>query len=235
MHIGSGTDLEHLRQVCGAMHRAALEVGGSIKTISAGGGLPVPYRDGESYVDLAAYFSLWDGVRRKLAESFGHAVRLEIEPGRYLVAESGYLVAEIRAVKQSGNNTFYLVDAGFNNLIRPSMYGSYHPISIVPASGKVESRREQDVVVGGPLCESGDIFTLEEGGVVCTRKLPVATVGDFLVLEVAGAYGFVMGSNYNSKPLAPEILVSAGRPYLIRARQTFEDLIRGESIPPDAR
>jgi diaminopimelate decarboxylase len=235
MHIGSGTDLEHLRLVCGAMQQAALQVGGSVEAISAGGGLPVPYREGESYVDLAAYFSLWDRVRRELAESFGHAVRLEIEPGRYLVAESGYLITEIRAVKQSGNNTFYLVDAGFNNLIRPSMYGSYHPISIVPASGKVECRPEQDVVVGGPLCESGDIFTQEEGGFVCTRKLPIANVGGFLVLEVAGAYGFVMGSNYNSKPLAPEILVSAGCPHLIRARQTFEDLIHGEAIPPDAR
>jgi diaminopimelate decarboxylase len=232
MHIGSGTDLEHLRQVCGAMLQAAQEVGDGLAAISAGGGLPVPYRAGESYVDLVAYHSLWDGVRRKLVESLGHTVRLEIEPGRYLVAESGYLVTEIRAVKQSGKNTFYLVDAGFNNLIRPSMYGSYHPISVVPRSGKLESRREQDVVVGGPLCESGDIFTQEEGGVVCTRKLPVAEVGDFLVLEVAGAYGFVMGSNYNSKPLAPEILVSSGQPHLVRARQTFEDLIRGESIPP---
>ena len=212
--------------------QAALDVGSSVEAISAGGGLPVPYRDGESYVDLAAYYSLWDTVRRKLADSFGHAVRLEIEPGRYLVAESGYLITEIRAVKQSGNNTFYLVDAGFNNLIRPSMYGSYHPISIVPASGKAEIRPTQDVVVGGPHCESGDIFTQEEGGVVCTRRLPIAYVGDFLVLEVAGTYGFVMGSNYNSKPLAPEILVTAGRPHLIRARQTFEDLIRGESIPP---
>ncbi len=232
MHIGSGTDLEHLRQVCGAMQQAAREVGGSVETISAGGGLPVPYREGESYVDLAAYFSLWDEMRRNLAASFGHAVRLEIEPGRYLVAESGYLVTEIRAVKQSGKNTFYLVDAGFNNLIRPSMYGSYHPISIVPASGKLESRPEQEVVVGGPLCESGDIFTQEEGGVVCTRRLPIANVGEYLVLEVAGAYGFTMGSNYNSKPLAPEILISAGRPHLIRARQTFDDLIRGEAIPP---
>jgi diaminopimelate decarboxylase len=232
MHIGSGTDLEHLRQVCGAMQQAALEVGEGLEAISAGGGLPVPYRDGEAYVDLAAYYSLWNGVRQALAASLGRPIRLEIEPGRYLVAESGYLITEIRAVKQSGKNTFYLVDAGFNNLIRPSMYGSYHPISVVPSSGKVESRPEQDVVVGGPLCESGDIFTQQEGGVVCTRKLPVANVGDFIVLEVAGAYGFVMGSNYNSKPLAPEILVSAGRPHLVRARQTFEDLIHGESIPP---
>ena len=85
-----------------------------------------------------------------------------------------------------------------------------------------------DVVVGGPLCESGDIFTQEEGGFVCTRSLPAAEVGEFLVLEVAGAYGFVMGSNYNSKPLAAEVLIHEGKAHLIRSRQTFEDLIRGE-------
>lgn len=231
MHIGSGTDLEHLKQVCGAMYQSAIQVGGSLTTISAGGGLPVPYRGTEQYVDLPAYYALWDDVRRKLADSLGHSIRLEIEPGRYLVAESGYLITEIRAVKKSGNNTFYLVDAGFNNLIRPSMYGAYHPISIASRSGKVEDRSEQDVVVGGPLCESGDIFTQEEGGVVCSRRLPVAKVGDYLILEVAGAYGFAMGSNYNSKPLAPEVLISNGRPHLIRARQTFEDLIHGETIP----
>jgi diaminopimelate decarboxylase len=158
-------------------------------------------------------------------------VTLELEPGRYLVAEAGYLVTEIRAIKQMGGNTFYLVDAGFNNLARPILYGAYHPMSIVPAETGGD-RPLHDVVVGGPLCESGDIFTQEEGGFVATRKLPAAQVGDLLVMEVAGAYGFVMGSNYNSKPLAAEVLVSNSAPQLIRARQTFEDLIRGEVIPP---
>jgi diaminopimelate decarboxylase len=231
MHIGSGTDLEHLRHVCEAMDRVAREVGRSITTISAGGGLPVPYREGQSYVDLGAYFQLWDQVRRRLADAFGHAVTLEIEPGRYLVAEAGYLVTEIRAIKRMGGNTFYLVDAGFNNLARPILYGAYHPMSIVPADGSGAERPLHDVVVGGPLCESGDIFTQEEGGFVSTRKLPAAQVGELLVMEVAGAYGFVMGSNYNSKPLAAEILISGGAPQLVRARQTFDDLIRGENIP----
>ena len=90
---------------------------------------------------------------------------------------------------------------------------------------------EQDVIVGGPLCESGDIFTQEEGGFVAPRRLPEARVGDLLVIECAGAYGFVMGSNYNSQPLAAEVLIDAGRPRLIRRRQTFEDLIRGEEMP----
>jgi diaminopimelate decarboxylase len=81
------------------------------------------------------------------------------------------------------------------------------------------------------LCESGDIFTQQEGGYVCTRKLPAAQIGEHLVIEVAGAYGFVMGSNYNSKPLAAEVLIDHGQANLVRARQTFPDLIRGEVIP----
>ncbi len=88
----------------------------------------------------------------------------------------------------------------------------------------------QDVIVGGPLCESGDIFTQEEGGYVCTRRLPLAQVGDLLVIACAGAYGFVMGSNYNSKPLAAEVLVDAGQARLIRRRQTFDDLVREERV-----
>ena len=231
LHIGSGTDLEHLSQVCGAMEKLAREVGRSITNISAGGGLPVPYKAGDQYVDIAVYFDLWNRSRKRLEEAFGHALHLEIEPGRYLVAESGYLVAEIRAVKRMGPNTFYLLDAGFNNLARPVMYGSYHPISIVAADNQGATRPLHDVVVGGPLCESGDIFTQQEGGFVCTRHLPAAEVGDFLVIETAGAYGFGMGSNYNSKPLAAEVLISAGQPHLVRARQTFEDLVRGEQIP----
>ncbi|HTN77326.1 MAG TPA: diaminopimelate decarboxylase [Pirellulaceae bacterium] len=230
MHIGSGTDLEHLAQVCGALEQAAHQVGRSITTISAGGGLPIPYHAQQTYVDIGAYFKLWDASRKRLEEKFGHAITLEIEPGRYIPAESGYLLTEVRAVKQMGGNTFYLLDAGFNNLARPILYGSYHPMSVAPADG-AKSRPQHDVVVGGPLCESGDIFTQEEGGFVCKRSLPVANVGDFVVIECAGAYGFVMASNYNSKPLAAEVLLRAGQPHLIRARQTFEDLIRGEVIP----
>lgn len=230
MHIGSGTDMEHLAQVCGALETAAAKIGGSITSISAGGGLPTPYRPTDQPVDLAAYFRLWDAARKRLEVAFGHPVRLEIEPGRYLSAECGYLVTEIRAIKQMGENTFYLADAGFNNLARPILYGAHHPMSIVPADGAKE-RPLKDVVVGGPLCESGDIFTQTEGGFVCTRSLPEAKIGELLVIECAGAYGYVMGSNYNSKPLAAEVLIDAGKPHLVRQRQTFEDLIRGEMIP----
>ncbi|MBX7072255.1 MAG: diaminopimelate decarboxylase [Pirellulales bacterium] len=231
MHIGSGTDLEHLSQVCQAMERAVAEVGRVVRTISVGGGLPIPYREGQSYVDLDAYYQLWNATRQRIEQQVGHKITLEIEPGRYLVAESGYLVCEIRAVKQSGRNTFYLLDAGFNNLARPILYGAYHPMSIVAVDGRGEERPLRDVVVGGPLCESGDIFTQEEGGFVCTRELPAAGVGDYLVIECAGAYGFVMASNYNSKPLPAEVLVVDGKSHVVRERQTFADLVRGESVP----
>lgn len=231
MHIGSGTDLEHLSEVCDAMERTASEVGRTLKTISAGGGLPVPYKSDESYVDLQKYFSLWDATRNKLSEAFGHRLSLEIEPGRYLTAESGYLVAEVRSVKQAGENRFVLVDAGFNDLARPVMYGAHHPISVCARSGDAAERKEVDAIIGGPLCESGDIFTQREGGYVDSRKLPLAGVGDFVVIENAGAYGFVMASNYNSKTRAAEVMIEGGQPKLIRERETFEDLVRGETIP----
>jgi diaminopimelate decarboxylase len=106
-------------------------------------------------------------------------------------------------------------------------------MSICPAAsepGRPRPRPTCEVVVGGPLCESGDIFTQEAGGVVARRSLPEAQVGDYLVIGHAGAYGYVMSSNYNSKPLVAEVLIENGRPHLARRRQTFEDLIRHEAI-----
>jgi diaminopimelate decarboxylase len=230
MHIGSGCDLQHLQRVCGAMEQSAQEVGRSLTMISAGGGLPVPEEAGGERVDLESYFRLWDETRQSLARRFGHPVSLEIEPGRYLVAESGYLLSEIRAIKNVGDNKFYLVDAGFNNLARPVLYGAYHPMAICRSDGNTNTATEE-VIVGGPLCESGDIFTQQEDGTISPRRLPVARVGDILVIESAGAYGFSMASNYNSRPLAAEVLIDGGRIELIRARQTAADMMRGERIP----
>lgn len=230
MHIGSGSDLEHLAEVAGALERIALDIGRSLTTISAGGGLPVPYKPDEAHADLSGYFELWDATRRRLEERFGHRIRLEIEPGRYLTAESGSLITEVRALKKMGSKRYVLVDAGFNTLARPVLYGSYHPIRVVTASGHAAEGEPHDVVVGGPLCESGDIFTQEEGGFVTSRPLPAAAVGDYLVLDIAGAYGFVMASNYNSKPLPAEVLVEDGRHRMVRARQSAADLFRGETI-----
>jgi diaminopimelate decarboxylase len=230
MHIGSGTDLAHLAEVAGALERVALEIGRSLTTVSAGGGLPVPYRPGEVHADLGGYFQLWDATRKKLEQTFGHRIRLEIEPGRYLTAESGCVVTEVRAIKKQGGRKYVLVDAGFNTLARPVLYGSYHPMSLCPADGAAAAAATEEVAVGGPLCESGDIFTQQDGGFVATRALPRAQVGDYLVIEIAGAYGFVMASNYNSKPLPAEVLVDGGKARLVRRRQTPEDLVRGECV-----
>ena len=229
MHIGSGTDLVHLAEVAGALERVAVEIGRSLTTISAGGGLPVPYKPGEVHADLSGYFTLWDAARRRLEDRFGHRLRLEIEPGRYLTAESGFVITEVRAVKKQGSRKYLLVDAGFNTLARPVLYGSYHPMSLCPLDG-TPSAEMDEVAVGGPLCESGDIFTQTDGGFVATRPLPTARVGDLVVIEIAGAYGFVMASNYNSKPLPAEVLVDGGTARLVRRRQTPEDLVRGETV-----
>ena len=228
MHLGSGADLAHLAEVAGSLERVAHEIGRSLTTISAGGGLPVPYKPEEVRADLGGYFTLWDATRKRLEDRFGHRIRLEIEPGRYLTAEAGFVVTEIRAVKRQGGRKYLLVDAGFNTLARPVLYGSYHPMSLCPAGDSPTACEE--VAVGGPLCESGDIFTQADGGFVTTRPLPAAAVGDLLVIEIAGAYGFVMASNYNSKPLPAEVLVDGGHGRLVRARQSVADLVRGETV-----
>ena len=126
MHIGSGVDYTHLQEVCHAMVALVQRAGTDLQAISAGGGLSIPYRAGDPRIDTAHYFSLWDAARRSIAAHLGHAVHLEIEPGRFLVAEAGVLVTEVRATKSMGSNRFTLVDAGFSDLMRPSMYGAFH-------------------------------------------------------------------------------------------------------------
>lgn len=226
MHIGSGVDYGHLQQVCDAMVEQVIALGHDLEAISAGGGLSIPYRFGEEAIDTAHYFGLWDAARQRIAAHLGHPVKLEIEPGRFLVAESGVLVSQVRAVKAMGSRHFVLVDAGFSDLMRPSMYGSYHHISLLAGDGRaVDEQTRVDSVVAGPLCESGDVFTQLEGGKVETRALPAARVGDYLVFHDTGAYGASMSSNYNSRPLIPEVLFEQGRAREIRRAQTIQELL----------
>lgn len=226
MHIGSGVDYGHLEQVCGAMVRQVLESGQDLEAISAGGGLSIPYRNGDEVIDTDHYFGLWNAAREQIAAHLGHPVKLEIEPGRFLVAESGVLIAQVRSVKAMGSRHFVLVDAGFNDLMRPSMYGSYHHISAIGADRRsLDQARVIDTVVAGPLCESGDVFTQQEGGKVETRVLPAVEPGDYLVFHDTGAYGASMSSNYNSRPLLPEVLVDGDTTQLIRRRQTIDELL----------
>jgi len=228
MHIGSGVDYGHLEQVCDAMvgHvRDVRALGHDVTAISAGGGLSIPYRVGDASVDTAHYFSLWDAARRRLAGELGHPVHLEIEPGRFLVAEAGALLAEVRAVKDMGSNHFVLCDAGFNDLVRPAMYGGHHAISVLPRAGAAPRGAARPSVVAGPLCESGDVFTQDSTGVIEPRDLAPAGLGDLLVFHDAGAYGASMSSNYNTRPLAAEVLVDGASARVIRRRQTVAELI----------
>ncbi len=225
MHIGSGVDYSHLERVCAAMVALVKRAGRDVRAISAGGGLSVPYRPDEAAVDTGHYFQLWDAARREVESVVGRAVSLEIEPGRFLVAEAGTLVCEVRAHKRVASTRFVLVDAGFNDLMRPAMYGSFHRISIVAPDGTPRTGPLEPTVVAGPLCESGDVFTQSEGGEVLPRDLPPAEVGDLLLLHDVGAYGASMSSNYNSRPLAPEVLLDQGHARLIRRRQSIEELM----------
>ena len=227
MHIGSGVDYSHLQEVCGAMValvKRTKDHGHDLLAISAGGGLSIPYHAEDSRIDTAHYFGLWDEARKQAEVIVGHPLGLEIEPGRFLVAESGVLLGAVRATKDAGSNHFVLVDTGFNELMRPSMYGSYHGMHIQRRGlGVLPATR--DSVVAGPLCESGDVFTQGDGGVVLPRALGAAQVGDLLVIHNTGAYGASMSSNYNTRPLAAEVLVDGDKVQLIRRRQTVEELL----------
>ena len=226
MHIGSGVDYHHLEQVAGAMVALVAGADVDLTAISAGGGLSIPYRPGDPAIDVARYFALWDQARRDIADQLGHPVRLELEPGRFLVAEAGLLLAEVRATKHAGSRHFTLVDAGFNDLMRPAMYGAFHAATLLARDGAaIDGRPLLDTTLAGPLCESGDVFTQGEGGVVHSVTLPAARVGDLLILHDTGAYGASMSSNYNSRPLIAEVLIDGDEDRLIRRRQTMAELL----------
>ncbi len=243
MHIGSGTDFDHLSQIGSAMVdavRAYVDHGGpGLEVISTGGGLPIPYRKEPGQyqrIDLDRYFAIWDDALKQVRAIAGREVVLEVEPGRYLVAECGYLVTRVRSVKAQGMGDdavgYVLIDAGFNDLIRPAMYGAYQHLSVVAGDGR-EITEQGDHVVAGPLCESCDVFTQGDEGFVETRRLPTAKVGDVVVIHDAGAYGMAMSSNYNSRRIAAEVLHRDGKLDVIRERQPFEQLTANERVPQD--
>jgi diaminopimelate decarboxylase len=226
MHIGSGADFAHLARVCGAMVETVKCLGHDIRAISAGGGLPVPYRAEDREIDTDHYFELWNHARNEIGQHLGHAVRLEIEPGRFLTAQSGTLLCEVHAVKETPAHRFVLANAGFNDLMRPAMYGGHHDISLIPMDGTApESRPVVQAAIAGPLCEAGDVFTVDARSTVCGRTLPEPRPGDLLRFHDAGAYGAAMSSNYNSRPLAAEVLLEKGQARLIRRRQTMDELL----------
>ncbi|MDR3476091.1 MAG: diaminopimelate decarboxylase [Devosia sp.] len=225
MHIGSGVDYAHLHRVCGTMLDAVRRADRPLSAISAGGGLSVPYRSGEPEIDIAEYYAAWNQTRLEAERITGGRIRLELEPGRYLVANAGLLVAEIRAVKKVADKHFVLLDAGFNDLTRPILYGSHHEICFVTPAGAPVAGPTRPLAVAGPLCEAGDVFTQQDGGFVEFRELPLPEAGDIAILRDVGAYGASMSSNYNRRPLAPEVMLDAGVLSIIRKRQPIEQLL----------
>ena len=220
-HIGSGVDTpEPLLHAA----RRLLELApsfGNLQWLNFGGGMSVPYRPGEPEFPIEEYGA---GLTH-LAGAMLRARNLTamLEPGRYLVAQSGTLLARSTARRISIGVEWVGVDTGFNHLVRPSKYSAYHHI-LNATNGETGTREE--VVVAGNLCESGDVFTRTEGGVV-TRALDPVRVGDLLAFCDAGAYGFSMASHYNARLLPPEVLVDGDAVTLIRTRQTLDDLVRG--------
>ena len=199
--------------------------------VNFGGGIPHPYRPGKPAYDLAWLKPVLDEAVTRFAAVRGRPVRVEIEPGRYPVAGMGLLVCRVHDIKDTRSNEkgeghrFVMVDAGFCDLVRPAMYGAYHHISIV---GKGSGRLPEPLVVAGPLCESGDVFTRDDHELLDPRLLPRPEPGDLLVLHDAGAYGAAMSSNYVSQGRVPQVLWDAGRATLIARRETVEDLVATE-------
>jgi diaminopimelate decarboxylase len=183
-----------------------------IHTVNLGGGYGIDYQ-GEKPPKASQYAALVLPVIKRLNAT------LVLEPGRFISGNSGVLLSRVTYVKQSGSKIFYILDSGMGELIRPSLYEAYHRIA--PAKGPQKAVQTVDVV--GPICESGDFFA--KG-----RKLPLMKRGDLIVVFSAGAYGSVMGSTYNARPLAPEVVVRGSRFSVARQRQTWKDLIRLERI-----
>lgn len=187
--------------------------GARIRYLDLGGGLGIRYRDEEPPHPEEYAGALIQGLQ-------GLDVTLILEPGRVIVGNAGILVTEVLYLKETDEKKFVIVDGGMNDLIRPALYGSYQAVRPV-----VERKGEMIVAdVVGPICESGDFFAKD-------REIPRPQPGDLLAVMSAGAYGFTMASNYNSHPKAPEILVDGENFYIIRKRESFEDLISGEIIP----
>jgi diaminopimelate decarboxylase len=239
-HIGSGPRFEELHENLDRLageFASLLPIFPHLTGVSLGGGIPHNYRDNTQQIPLDPLKALFTKCRAKLSEAAGREIRVEIEPGRYFVASACVLVGRVAEVKTTQTNekgqgaTFAMVDAGFVDLVRPAMYGSYHGIEVIPHDGG--PRERQPIVVAGPLCESGDVFTRDDAELLVPRELPVPKSGDLLVLRDAGAYGYAMSSNYNSIGRAPQVWMEEdGSLELISRRESLADLLKAEVEEP---
>lgn len=221
MHVGSQISqfqpyeigLGRLLQLTSEIQAAGAK---GLRYLDIGGGLAVTY-DAEHPIDIEGF----GAAVRKLVKPTG--LELILEPGRFLVGNAGVLLTRVLYRKRSGGKEFIIIDAGMNDLLRPSHYNAYHKIeAVTPRGGKVTA----DIV--GPICESGDFFGLH-------REVDDVEPGDLVVVRSSGAYGFAMASNYNSRPRSAEVLVDRGRFGVITEREEYPDLVRKEKLEPDWR
>jgi diaminopimelate decarboxylase len=231
MHIGS--QIAEAKPFASAIGKVApvvrdLKSKYGIKFLSVGGGMGIIYQRAlesgsgkwwREHGNESFAFSVRDYAEAIVSPLRELDVRILVEPGRFLVGNAGVLLTRVRYIKKTGAKKFAIVDAGMNDLIRPALYQSYHEIVPVEEASTSGSTEKIDIV--GPVCESGDFFALD-------REMPELHEGDLLAIMSAGAYGFVMASNYNSRLLPAEALVRGDKFALIRKRQTWEDLVRGE-------
>lgn len=216
-HIGSQlTELgpflkafDRIRDLYDALYRDGI----GVELVNLGGGLGIPYKDEEP-----PHPSEYSRALKERAA--GMDCRFIFEPGRVLVGNAGVLITRVLYRKRNGPKEFVVVDAGMNDMIRPALYGAYH--EIVPVLEGARAMARVDVV--GPICETGDFFA--QG-----RELPEVAPGELLAIMGAGAYGFSMASNYNSRPRPAEVMVRGNRFWVVRRRESWEDLLHGEEIP----
>lgn len=221
VHIGSQlTELEPFEQAytkVAELTRALRDDGHRISRLDLGGGLGIPYERSNSAPPLPVEYG---AVIKRTVGDLG--CEIEIEPGRLISGNAGLLVASVIYLKHGEGRDFLILDAAMNDLVRPSMYGAHHDIVPVIEPAPAAERRPYDIV--GPVCETGDTFAKD-------RPLPPVAAGDLVAFRSAGAYGAVMASEYNARPLVPEVLVAGDQFAVIRARPTFEEMLNRDSIP----
>lgn len=233
-HVGSGPQPEEFIDNMQALVQFfAQRLAGfpDLEAVNLGGGIPYPYQSATEEVDLQQFGNILSQAQTEFSHQSGRDIRVEIEPGRYVVAPAGLLITRVMDIKRTADNdkgrghVFVMLDAGFCDLVRPAMYGAYHHMSVWQAAS---SEDEESVVVAGPLCESGDVFTRDSEEFLRPRPLPRVQIGDLVVIHDAGAYGNSMSSNYNSIGRAPQVWWEHDRPHLISRRESFDDLVRNE-------
>jgi diaminopimelate decarboxylase len=226
MHVGSGVldvnpfllALDKLLNVAKRVHD---EVGISFEFVDMGGGIGVPYKPKEKSLDLTIFSDKVLALfKRKINEYNLGEPFFYLEPGRYLVCDASILLTRVNTVKVTPFKKFVGVDAGFNTLIRPTMYGSYHHILV---ANKLDAPEEETYDVAGPICESGDLLAKD-------RRLPKIQEGDLLSILNAGAYGYSMSSQYNTRPRSAEVLVKNGKCAVTREREQLDDLMSKQRV-----